>query len=460
MLLDPISVAMALLGFALVVVTVVGLGSERKALPPPPSEPPAEADSEGPSDTASEAPVAPAAPAASETGEAAAETTRADSAQAGAPSAEPEPVAKPTPRPKAKKRARKKKSSKTGSGQAQSTEAPASTAVQPVSQPAADAPARPAAEAPAPPAAEAPEKPAATLRSGLAKTRKGFMARLNDLLFSRSSVDEDLFEEMEALLVTADMGVRTSTRLLEALRNPQTSDPEAVRSKLQELVRGTLQLECPPLPSGGQPTVLMVIGVNGVGKTTTIGKLASQFTGEGKRVMLAAGDTFRAAAVEQLQVWGERAGAEVVRGPDKADPSSVVYEAVQRARREGFDVCICDTAGRLHTKVNLMEELKKVRRTMDKAHSGSPHEVMLVLDATTGQNAITQAKQFKEAVDVQSIALTKLDGTAKGGVVVAICDELQIPVRFVGVGEGIADLRPFDPDAFVDALFERPSTND
>ncbi|HJL41204.1 MAG TPA: signal recognition particle-docking protein FtsY, partial [Myxococcales bacterium LLY-WYZ-16_1] len=393
-----------------------------------------------------------AMPVASETGEAAAETTVGDSAQADAPSAEPEPAAKPTPRPKAKKRARKKKSSKTGTGQAQSTEAPPSTAVQPVSQP--------AAEAPAPPAAEAPEKPAATLRSGLAKTRKGFMARLNDLLFSRSSVDEDLFEEMEALLVTADMGVRTSTRLLEALRNTQTSDPEAVRSKLQELVRGTLELECPPLPSGGQPTVLMVIGVNGVGKTTTIGKLASQFTGEGKRVMLAAGDTFRAAAVEQLQVWGERAGAEVVRGPDKADPSSVVYEAVQRARREGFDVCICDTAGRLHTKVNLMEELKKVRRTMDKAHSGSPHEVMLVLDATTGQNAITQAKQFKEAVDVQSIALTKLDGTAKGGVVVAICDELQIPVRFVGVGEGIADLRPFDPDAFVDALFERPSTND
>lgn len=452
MLLDPISVAMALLGFALVVVTVVGLGSERKALPPPPSEPPAEAGSEGPSETSSEAPGALAMPVASETGEAAAETTGGDSAQADAPSAEPEPAAKPTPRPKAKKRARKKKSSKTGTGQAQSTEAPPSTAVQPVSQP--------AAEAPAPPAAEAPEKPAATLRSGLAKTRKGFMARLNDLLFSRSSVDEDLFEEMEALLVTADMGVRTSTRLLEALRNTQTSDPEAVRSKLQELVRGTLELECPPLPSGGQPTVLMVIGVNGVGKTTTIGKLASQFTGEGKRVMLAAGDTFRAAAVEQLQVWGERAGAEVVRGPDKADPSSVVYEAVQRARREGFDVCICDTAGRLHTKVNLMEELKKVRRTMDKAHSGSPHEVMLVLDATTGQNAITQAKQFKEAVDVQSIALTKLDGTAKGGVVVAICDELQIPVRFVGVGEGIADLRPFDPDAFVDALFERPSTND
>jgi fused signal recognition particle receptor len=452
MLLDPISVAMALLGFALVVVTVVGLGSERKALPPPPSEPPAEAGSEGPSETSSEAPGALAMPVASETGEAAAETTGGDSAQADAPSAEPEPAAKPTPRPKAKKRARKKKSSKTGTGQAQSTEAPPSTAVQPVSQP--------AAEAAAPPAAEAPEKPAATLRSGLAKTRKGFMARLNDLLFSRSSVDEDLFEEMEALLVTADMGVRTSTRLLEALRNTQTSDPEAVRSKLQELVRGTLELECPPLPSGGQPTVLMVIGVNGVGKTTTIGKLASQFTGEGKRVMLAAGDTFRAAAVEQLQVWGERAGAEVVRGPDKADPSSVVYEAVQRARREGFDVCICDTAGRLHTKVNLMEELKKVRRAMDKAHSGSPHEVMLVLDATTGQNAITQAKQFKEAVDVQSIALTKLDGTAKGGVVVAICDELQIPVRFVGVGEGIADLRPFDPDAFVDALFERPSTND
>lgn len=325
----------------------------------------------------------------------------------------------------------------------------------PVAQ--ADPPPSPASASPAPPPEQGEATPPVAPRSleaGLSKTRRGFMSRLNDLLFG-SQVDEDLLEEMEALLVTSDLGVKTTHRLLDAVRDSKAAQGDQVRALLKTEVRKILDHSCPPLPLDQKPLVLMVIGVNGVGKTTTIGKLSAQFQQQGRRVLLGAGDTFRAAAVEQLQVWGERSKAEVVRGPDKADPSSVIYEAVLRSRKEDFDVCICDTAGRLHTKVNLMEELKKVRRTMDKAHPGAPHEVMLVLDATTGQNAISQAKQFKEAVDVHSIALTKLDGTAKGGVVVAICDELQIPVRYVGIGEGIEDLRPFDPDAFVDALFER-----
>ncbi|MEO1336373.1 MAG: signal recognition particle-docking protein FtsY, partial [Myxococcota bacterium] len=200
-------------------------------------------------------------------------------------------------------------------------------------------------------------------------------------------------------------------------------------------------------------TVVMVIGVNGVGKTTTIGKLATRLIGEGKKVVLGAGDTFRAAAVEQLQVWGERSGATVVAGAEGADPSSVLFDAIQRAQSEKADVVLCDTAGRLHTKVNLMEELKKLRRVIDKAMPGAPHEVLMVLDATTGQNGISQAEQFKAAVEVSSIALTKLDGTAKGGVVVAICDTLGLPVRYVGIGEAAQDLRDFDPSEFVDALF-------
>ena len=256
--------------------------------------------------------------------------------------------------------------------------------------------------------------------------------------------------------MTSDIGIRTTQKLIDEVRTElgRKATPEAARDALRRRIRELLADPAPPLKFDAKPMVIMVIGVNGAGKTTTIGKLSSRFAAEGKKVVLAAGDTFRAAACEQLEIWGERTGATTVRGADKADPSSVMYDAIQAARREGADVCLCDTAGRLHTKVNLMEELKKVRRSMGKAMDGAPHEVMLVVDATTGQNAIAQAKQFKEAVELDSIALTKLDGTAKGGVVVAIADELGVPVRYVGIGEQVADLRDFDPDAFVDALFD------
>ncbi len=307
-------------------------------------------------------------------------------------------------------------------------------------------------EAPAEPAAPPPK----TLEAGLEKTRKGFMARLGDLL-SGGSLDEDLVDELEALLVTSDIGIRTTERLLGDLRGElsrkELKDGDAVRTRLRDKVMEIVNVERAPLEYTHQPTVIMVIGVNGVGKTTTIGKLAARLVRDGKKVVLGAGDTFRAAAVEQLEIWGERSGADVVKGAERADPSSVVFDAIQHAKRVKADVCLCDTAGRLHTKVNLMEELKKLRRVMNKAMEGAPHEVMMVLDATTGQNAIQQAQQFKGAVEVDSIALTKLDGTAKGGVVVAICDSLGVPVRYIGIGEQVDDLRDFDPTAFVDALF-------
>lgn len=314
------------------------------------------------------------------------------------------------------------------------------------------APTKPAAETAAPEVAQA-EEPA--MRRGLEKTRKGFMARINELLFK--GLDENLVDDLESILVTSDIGIRTAEKLLgdlrEKLSRKEISDPSVVRARLRAQVAAIVSKPVPPLDLTKGPTVIMVIGVNGVGKTTTIGKLAARYVREGKKVVLAAGDTFRAAAVEQLEIWGQRAGCEVVRGPDNGDPSAVVFSAIERAKAIGADVCLCDTAGRLHTKVNLMEELKKLRRVMNKAHPGAPHEVMLVLDATTGQNAIAQAKQFKEAVEVSSLALTKLDGTAKGGVVVAICDDLGIPVRLVGIGEKVDDLRDFEPSEFVDALF-------
>lgn len=298
--------------------------------------------------------------------------------------------------------------------------------------------------------------PPKSLEAGLSKTRKGFMSRLNDLIFS-GGLDDELVDDLEALLVTSDIGIHTTQRLIGDLRGElsrkEVKDANAVRTRLRDKVLEIVELERPPLDLTKKPTVIMVIGVNGVGKTTTIGKLAARYVGEGKKVVLGAGDTFRAAAVEQLEIWGERSGAEVVKGAERADPSSVVFDAIQHAKRIGADVCLCDTAGRLHTKVNLMEELKKLKRSMNKAMEGAPHEVMMVLDATTGQNAIAQAKQFQAAVDVDSIALTKLDGTAKGGVVVAICDDLSVPVRFIGIGEQAADLRDFAPRAFVDALF-------
>jgi fused signal recognition particle receptor len=304
-----------------------------------------------------------------------------------------------------------------------------------------------------------------TLAAGLEKTRGGFMARLNALFVGGKPVDDAVLADLEEVLFTADIGVRTATGLLESarekVRRKELADPERLKAALREEIArivslgGRLDGGAAALAVGdARPWVVMVVGVNGSGKTTTVGKLAAKLKGQGRSVLLGAGDTFRAAAGEQLEIWAERVGAPIVRGKEGADPASVCFEAVQRGAAEGVDVVICDTAGRLHTKVPLMEELKKVKRVLAKAAPGAPHEVLLVLDATNGQNAIVQARQFNEALGISGIVLTKLDGTAKGGVVIGICDELGIPVRFVGVGETVADLKPFAPAEFVQALFE------
>jgi fused signal recognition particle receptor len=303
-----------------------------------------------------------------------------------------------------------------------------------------------------------------TLAAGLEKTRGGFMARLNALFAGGRLVDDAVLADLEEVLFTADIGVKTATKLLESAREKvkkkELSDPDRLKAALREEIAGILALDGAtggaeaPAPGAARPWVVMVVGVNGSGKTTTIGKLAAKLKAQGHSVILGAGDTFRAAAGEQLEIWAARVGAPVVRGKEGSDPASVCFEAVQRGVAEKADVVVCDTAGRLHTKAPLMEELKKVKRVIGKAAEGAPHEVLLVLDATNGQNAIAQARQFHEALGVTGIALTKLDGTAKGGVVIGICDELRIPVRYVGVGETVADLKAFAPREFVEALFE------
>ncbi len=301
-----------------------------------------------------------------------------------------------------------------------------------------------------------------TLAAGLEKTRGGFMARLNALFAGGKLVDDAVLADLEEVLFTADIGVRTATKLLEAARERvkrrELADADRLKGALREEIQRIVALDgagagSPPGPGAARPWVIMVVGVNGSGKTTTVGKLAARLRSGGHSVLLGAGDTFRAAAGEQLEIWAERVGAPVVRGKEGADPASVCFEAIQRGAAEKVDVVLCDTAGRLHTKTPLMEELKKVKRVMGKAAEGAPHEVLLVLDATNGQNAIAQARQFHEALGVTSIALTKLDGTAKGGVVIGICDELHIPVRYVGIGESVADLKEFAPGEFVEALF-------
>ena len=311
------------------------------------------------------------------------------------------------------------------------------------------------------PAAVAPEAPSVSLldrmRSGLAKTQSSLVGRIDALLRGHPTVDGELLEELEEILITADFGMKTTRDLMQSLERRLArveATPENLRQMLKEEIRERLLLEAAPLaPGSSTPFVIMVVGVNGVGKTTTIGKLAWQFTRQGKKVILGAGDTFRAAAAEQLSIWGERSGAEVIRHAEGADPAAIAFDAVRAAVARGADMLILDTAGRLHTKVNLMEELKKVRRVLDRELSGAPHETLLVLDATTGQNALVQARLFKEVVAVSGIALTKLDGTARGGMIVAIGSELGLPVRFIGIGEALDDLRPFDPDLFVEALF-------
>ena len=301
------------------------------------------------------------------------------------------------------------------------------------------------------------ERAGKTLREGLSKTKSGLIGRLSGLFGNRQTLDDDLLAELEEVLFTADIGVRTSQKLVEKveseLAGKSLSDPQKVWGFLKEEVRQILTQDVAPLDfSTGQPFVIMVVGVNGAGKTTTIGKLASQFTAEGKSVLLAAGDTFRAAAVEQLQEWGNRVGVEVVRGADKQDPASVLFEAVEQARHREIDIVLADTAGRLQAKKGLMDELQKVHRVLGKAADGAPHEVWLVLDSTNGQNAISQAKEFMNAVQVTGLILTKLDGTAKGGVAIGIRDEMKLPIRYIGIGEGVSDLRSFDATAFADVL--------
>lgn len=330
----------------------------------------------------------------------------------------------------------------------------------------------PAIPAPAVPPArvaaeEAPLEPPVSLfdrmRAGLAKTQATVVGRLDALLGTRK-VDRELLDEMEEILVTADFGVKTAHDVMQAIEKRLgaggENSPAALRAYLKEEIRLRLRLEAAPLaPEKAFPFVIVVVGVNGVGKTTTIGKLAWQYVRQGKKVILGAGDTFRAAAAEQLAIWGERSGAEVVRHAEGADPAAVAFDAAKAAVARRADLLILDTAGRLHTKVNLMEELKKVRRVLDREIPGAPHEVLLVLDATTGQNALVQARLFKEAVAVSGIVLTKLDGTARGGIVVAVGHELGIPVRFIGIGERPDDLRPFDPDLFTEALFKTPEAS-
>jgi fused signal recognition particle receptor len=314
----------------------------------------------------------------------------------------------------------------------------------------------------APPAApEAqPQGLFSRLRAGLARTRANLTDALGDLLQGRRQIDEDLLEELETLLLTADVGVDATRRIIDDLtgqvRRKELADPEALGNALRRQLSAILGgIEAPvKTPADGRPLVILMVGINGAGKTTTIGKLARRFKDGGHSVMLAAGDTFRAAAVEQLQTWGERNDIPVVAQATGADAASVIYDALEAATARGVDVLIADTAGRLHTKSNLMDELAKITRVIKKIDPDAPHEVMLVVDAGTGQNALNQAVEFHNTVGLTGITLTKLDGTAKGGIIFAIADRLGVPIRFIGVGEGIEDLRQFDADEFVKALFE------
>lgn len=297
------------------------------------------------------------------------------------------------------------------------------------------------------------------LKRGLGRTHENLVGRIDRLLLGKKTIDEDTLEELEEILITADIGMPTTVSLIrtleEKLSRNELQDGDALKSTLKQELLKRLSKYSKPLEVGTPgPFVILVIGVNGAGKTTTIGKLAARFAASGNKVLLAAADTFRAAAAEQLQIWAERSGVDIVRHAEGADPSAVVFDAAKAAVAREADVLIVDTAGRLHTKVNLMEELKKIRRVIDREIPGSPHETLLVLDAATGQNAVAQARIFKEATAVSGIILTKLDGTAKGGIITAITNEFDIPVRFIGVGEGVDDLREFDPEEFVNALFQ------
>jgi fused signal recognition particle receptor len=296
------------------------------------------------------------------------------------------------------------------------------------------------------------------LKEGLSKTHQGMVSRIDVLISGQKKIDDRLLEELEEILITSDIGVKTTQELLEKVtervKRKELEDAGQLKKALQEEIFLILREQEKPLdPSLAKPFVIMVIGVNGTGKTTTISKMAQKFKGQGKSVLLVAGDTFRAAAIEQLEIWGRRVGCEVIKHQSGSDPSAVVFDALKAGKARGSDILIMDTAGRLHTKVNLMEELKKVKRVMARELPDSPHEILLVLDATTGQNAISQAKMFDKELGVSGIVLTKLDGTAKGGILIGISEELKIPIRYIGIGEKAEDLREFSARDFVDAIF-------
>jgi fused signal recognition particle receptor len=297
------------------------------------------------------------------------------------------------------------------------------------------------------------------LKAGIQKTRSGLVDKLEDVLSGKKEIDADLLEELEYTLITADIGVKTTQEILERIRlqvdRKLTGDAHEIRNLIREQILEVLAASETPIHTvTAPPAVVMLVGINGAGKTTTIGKLAHRFLGENRKVLLCAADTFRAAAIEQLEVWAERAGVKMIRQKTGADPSAVIFDGLQAAKAQGVDYVIVDTAGRLHTKENLMAELEKMRRTCQRVIPGSPHEVWLVMDATTGQNGLEQARKFTESAGVTGIVLTKLDGTAKGGVVVAIARELNLPIRYIGVGEKIEDLLPFEPEKFVASLFD------
>ena len=296
------------------------------------------------------------------------------------------------------------------------------------------------------------------LKSGLEKTRKTLTEKIEKLVIGYATIDDDFLDELEEVLIMADVGIKTTSILMQDVRDgikaKQINEPADLRPFLEAKLKELLSNGDYKINYAKQgPTVIIVVGVNGVGKTTTIGKLGNYYKEQGLKVVLAAGDTFRAAAIDELEIWGGRIGVDVIKHTEGSDPAAVVYDALKSAKSKEADVLIIDTAGRLHTKFNLMEELKKINRIVEREITGAPHETLLVLDATTGQNAINQAKLFSQATPLTGVVLTKLDGTAKGGVVVAIKSELEIPVKWIGIGEGVNDLRPFDPEEFSKALF-------
>ena len=296
------------------------------------------------------------------------------------------------------------------------------------------------------------------LKEGLFKTHEGLVSKIDELVAGKKEIDEGLLAELEEILITSDIGVKTTQELLDTLtakvQRKELEDADLLRQSLQEQIFQILSRQEKPLNlEAARPFIIMVIGVNGTGKTTTVGKIAQKFKAQGKSVLLVAADTFRAAAIEQLEIWGQRVNCEVIKQKSGSDPSAVVFDALKAAKSRSSDVMIVDTAGRVHTKINLMEELKKVKRIVDREVPGAPHEILLVLDATTGQNAIAQAKMFNQSLGVTGIVLTKLDGTAKGGILIAISDELKIPLRYIGIGEKVDDLREFNARDFVEALF-------